>query len=737
MIREVLSYHPWEKGEFQLSSDPITYEVIRHRLWQINREQGQTLLNTSGSPVVTEANDFNVVITNNKGRVVSIGPYLFIHFYGAANAINNTLKFYGETGIEEGDMYVSNDPWVTGPHPVDYTLVAPVHYRGRLVAFVGSTLHMIDAGSAWPGAWCIGARTAFEEQPRFRYLRLVEKGQLRPEVLETIKCNCRLPYRNELDLKAMVAAAQVAKERLCNLFDDYGPEIVERVMDDMIDVSDISLRKKLVGIPDGEWEGESYVEHDGIQNKLYLYKTVLKKEGDKLSFDFSQSSDQAATFINGTSGVLCSSVLCTVGVCLCNDIPWNGGIFRPVEILTRPGSVVDADFPAANSSNTGWWASIEACLPAVCKMLSCSEEWKKNIMGQWMASWLLVTFAGTNKSGEPFVFHETSGKYGGGGARYDQDGIDNGGNLTTPIPAIPNIESFELEYPVLYIFRKRSRDSSGAGMLRGGVGGELAFTPHNIDSMNMVLSTYDTDQSGATSFNGGLPGGGNQAVVFRHSDIWTRYIEQKIPADINELSGEKEILEAKVGTQLNYGDIFFDVCSGGGSIGDPLERDPLKVACDVEEGVTSLDSARNLYGVVVDSSFQVKREETEKLRHEIRNKRLKNSKRILESELSLPIRNDKVEYQRLGETLYIQEGVIYCSRCNGAICFASENPKLHCLYLSEPLGVASPWISLRSGGNSALFHLLEYICPHCGAFVFVDQRPKSADHWHDFRLKLA
>ncbi|MDP2643514.1 MAG: hydantoinase B/oxoprolinase family protein [Desulfobacterales bacterium] len=735
MIRKAMSYQPWDQGEFQLRSDPIIYEVIRHRLWQINREQGQTLMNTSGSPVVTEANDFNVVISNKTGDVISIGPYVFIHFYGVANAIKNTLKFYGDAGIEEGDMYVSNDPWVTGPHQVDYTLVAPVHFHGKLAAFVGATLHLIDAGSAWPGAWCIGARTAFEEQPRFRYLRLVEKGRFRPEVMETIRCNSRLPDRNELDLKAAVAAAQVAKERMFGLFDRYGPDLIENVMDDMINVSDFSLRKRLRTIPDGQWEGEAFVEHDGFEDKLYTYRAVLKKEGDKLSFDFSQSSDQAPSFINGTSGVLCAGVLCTVGVCLCNDIAWNAGIFKCVEILSRLGTVVDAKFPAPVSSNTGFWASIEASLPAVSKMLSCSEEFNKNVMGQWMASWLLVTFAGAKKSGEPFVFHEMSSKYGGGGARFDADGVDHGGNMTSPVPAIPNVESFELEYPVLYIFRKRAMDSAGAGKFRGGVSGAFALTPHEIDSMAMVLSTYDTDQSGATSFNGGFPGAGNQAVVWRNSDIWEQYARGDIPADIHEFSGRQEIQPAKVNGRLNNGDIFFSVCSGGGSLGDPLERDPVATAADVREGVTSVERARNLYGVIVDpSTLEPCLEDTRKLRHKIRSQRLKRGRFITGEAFTGPPGKGKEKQQRLGGNLYIEKGVVYCARCDGAISPATENPKSRCLYLTEPLGIASPWISLRSGGDSVRFHFKEYICPHCGTLVFVDQRPKDADTWHDFKL---
>src|SRR3990172_969817 len=276
----VLQYHPRESLDFKPGTDYVTFEVLRHRLWQINEEQGRTIVNSSGSPVASEANDFNTGITTADGQVVAFGAYVFYHLAGISITIKNALRFFGVDGVREGDLYLSNDPYVGGLHQNDCSVLGPVHWQGKMVAWTGSVLHHVDVGGPVAGSWTVTARDAFQESPRYRYLRITDREGVRPEVMETALTNSRLPHLMEMDLRAQIAAANVAKERLYRLFEKYGAETVEQAMRDVIDYSDICLRRKLLEIPDGECYAEDYLDHNGHEDEIYPVKVVLKKPGD-------------------------------------------------------------------------------------------------------------------------------------------------------------------------------------------------------------------------------------------------------------------------------------------------------------------------------------------------------------------------------------------------------------------------------------------------------------------------
>ncbi|MFC1817001.1 hydantoinase B/oxoprolinase family protein, partial [Thermodesulfobacteriota bacterium] len=647
--------------KFKPRVGPIDFEVLRHRLWQTNDEHGRTIINVSGSPVAAEANDFNVSITNAKGEIVCLGTYMAPLIHSISSAIKHAYRLFGEKGIEPDCVYMTNDPWLGAQHQNDVCLIAPIFWEGKLVSWIGSSIHQVDIGGNVEGSWNPQANNVFQEAPLYVFLKVVRQGKVQPEVVATYTRNSRLPHLVELDLRAQIAGINVTKQRLFALIREYGLETTTNVMEDCLDHQEFLLKRKLRQIPDGEWYAEDYLDHDGHQEKLYTVRLKLTKQGDGLIFDYKKSDPQTPGFVNCTKTSLSGKIFLALATHLCNDIPWGGGILRVAHIQSREGSVVDAKYPAPVSGapvNAGWKVQNTAFL-ALSKMLSCSERYKENAMAVWVGASFVYNVFGTNQYGKPFGTMMLSSTLGGGGARCFGDGYDNSGPLTSLSPSVINVESAELKTPLLYLYRKRATDSGGAGKYRGGVAALSCITPYDVEFLRIFISTLGTTHSCSIGLEGGYPGGGSNGRLKRKTPIMQLIKEGKFPDSINEVFGEGlTALPSKYMFDFQVGDILETVAHGGGGFGDPLERDPQLVQKDIIDGCVSPEYAFNIYGVVVAPGSKVILASTQARRQELRAERLKAGKS------SKPVQNrlatNKGKPIRLGESLYASEGLIRC-----------------------------------------------------------------------------
>jgi N-methylhydantoinase B len=370
-------------------------------------------------------------------------------------------------------------------------------------------------------------------------------------------------------------------------------------------------------------------------------------------------------------------------------------------------------------------------------MLSCSQTWRKNMMAVWDGSAFVFNVFGKNQYGEPFGTMMVNSHMGGGGARYFADGHDNSGSLSVPRASVTNVESAEAIYPILYLFRRRAVDSGGAGRFRGGVSGENAITPYGTERIDFVVSTLGSNQSNSAGIGGGYPGGGAQPLLKRGTEIIDRMAAGFVPSRWEDLPGEEIVLPAKEFFTLLPGDVFNGVPHGGGGFGDPLERDPERVQEDVLQGLVSFDYALRIYGVVLDPvTTKVRTTETDVRRDEIRRERLAAGGRgptfRLVQEGWRELRASGV---RLGETLRVRNGEIFCARCEEKIASSGSNPKKGTLQVRRNLGQISPWIARRWAGVSPDFLFVEYACPGCGYLIDAAQRRVGeSEPWDDYRL---
>jgi N-methylhydantoinase B len=719
---------PKRTVRFTPRTDPTTFEVLRHRLWQINDEQGKTLLNMSGSQIATEANDFNVGISDAEGNLIVVGPYILVQMAPLTLLVQSIIRTVGDN-VAEGDVFLCNDPWFGAVHQNDVCVLAPFFSAGKVTAWTASVVHQVDVGGGTPGSWCHEATDTFQEAPRYRFLRVVRGGVLQQEVVDTYLTNSRTPELLNLDLRAQIGSAKATLNRLKELFERYSSDVVHATMNDMLDYAECLFANKLETIPPGEWLSDCYLDHDGRGESTHRYALRLRKDENGLTFDYTETDPQIAAFINCPYGGLFTATYIGVLVYLCADIPWNSGVMRRVRILSREGALNNARFPAAVSGSLeSIWNSTNAACAALGKMLSASEQQRSSAMAVWQGSTLVYTLFGTNQYGERYGSWMISSSLGGAGARSFGDGHDNSGPLMAPCYSAINVEHAESLYPVLFLYRKRAADSGGPGKWRGGVSADYAITPHGTEEIAIGVTSSGADHSHTLGLVGGYPGAGSTVRIARAGMPGRG---QQVPAHWHEIGGEKEVLAPKTRLTLKAGDVFSTIPHGGGGFGDPLDRDPAFVLRDVLERVVSIDGAHDYYGVVIAGEpLHVDHEATDELRSCVRRRRVGKPD---DAAVAQPASGSAQAHPR-SSGITRKNGHWACGACEISLGPVAKNAKDACSHRYRSLAAAGPLIAPRTGGESRKFRLSEYSCPNCGTLLAVDQTLKTVEtHWHDVR----
>jgi N-methylhydantoinase B len=606
--------------------DPITFEVVAHKLWQINDEQGQALKKISGSPVATDANDFNVVLCDELGDIVNIGPYYLPHAANVDFMVKWTVEHRSDNpGIHPDDMFLCNDPWVGALHPQDVAVLSPVFVGDELLCWTGSTIHQVDLGGINIGSWCVDAEEHFAEGMSYPPIKIVEGGTIRKDVEDVYLRRSRAPALVGLDLRAHIASNNVAKQRMLELVDRYGAATVQAVMKKQMDYAEDRFRERLRSIPDGTWRCETYQEVAKTGDRR-VHKTVLAltKQGDRLTFDF-DGTDPNVGMINSTRAGAVGGSMVAILPQLCFDIPWAlGGLHRAIEYNTPLGTIVNAEFPHGVSmgSISGTWSVTNASNICIAKMLSSVPELEDRLLAGCVGSWTTVITSGLDNNKQPFVTMIMDCMAGGWGARSFGDGVDTAGLMAAITGQCPNVETNEGFYPILYLYRRETKDSGGPGEFRGGMGATSCWVPHGTDGedLQLVLACFGQAFPTALGIDGGYPANTSMFKMVRDSNAVEMLANGRIPTDLSQLDGELQYLPEKYETQEGPNDVFEHTWSGGGGFGDPLDREPQKVETDVRNDAVSVEAAKAIYGVVINGSLDL--EATERERERIRVERL-------------------------------------------------------------------------------------------------------------------
>jgi N-methylhydantoinase B len=328
-------------------------------------------------------------------------------------------------------------------------------------------------------------------------------------------------------------------------------------------------------------------------------------------------------------------------------------------------------------------------------------------MANWSGSSLAPVFTGTMRTGEPFTHTEMSHFGGGGGARAYRDGVDSAGIVFNTTPNIPNIETNEQDFPVLYLFRRHLTDSGGPGRFRGGMSGELAYVPHKAGGpMNGLFAGTGSYMPNAIGLDGGLPGSAVRPFRVADSDVPQRLANgDPLPMTLEEAGGTLELLQPKhPRTALGPADIWYHSWQAGAGFGDPLSRDPEAVLRDVRNLAVSSAAALDIYGVVA-SDGKLDDHATESRRFVLRQERIGREPRPIG--ILTPGR-------AVGDGLVVAEdGETCCSRCGEALgSDGAAGARKHAHILETSLDPAGPHRGQEYGDLG--FRLIRYVCLGCG-----------------------
>lgn len=714
--------------------DPLTYEVIRHRLWSVTDEMGEALKRMSGSPIVTDANDFDFAISDELGQEVQVGLYNTMLVGAVDLAIYWTLRHRAQNpGITEGDMFLCNDPWVGGGlHQSDVMVYQPVFHDGKLFAWTSAICHEPDLGGSGLGSFDPSAKDVFSESLPTPPIKVMRNHEIQRDVADAWIRRSRVPMLVGLDLRAKIGANTVGRTRLTSVIEQYGADTVKAVMKRMMNDAETRLRHKLTALPDGTWRATGYQDQSSVGDRaLHKITVAMTKNGDHLTFDFTGTDPQTGV-INCTYAGMRGGVMLALLPILAGDIPWSaGGLMRCFDLVSEEGTINNATFPAAVSRGPIGPAWLTGNLIAEClaQMLDQRLELGKSVQASCCGTWDTAVIAGLDERNDqsvPFLNIMMEPMAGGYGARPVADGMDTGGLFCIPMGRIPDTEMTEFLYPLLTLWRREEPDSGGPGRMRGGVSASVAVTPYGSSlPMGLVFASAGKAIAQNGGLAGGQPGNTGLEILARDAGIAEMLADGRLPGDLAELGGTREIGACYAESYLAPGEVLYMHWQGGGGYGDPLRREPAAVARDVVNGKVSAEGARINYGVVV-AEGDVDTAATDALRDDIRAERRSRSDIPQTQQANVHPETGRRIDDNLAEITIGEARVIACAHC-GRLLGDSKTGRLDLARYEGPSTDAGPQVtSDPTEYVDAPVVFRQLCCPGCWTAVYSGIVP--ADH---------
>ena len=548
------------------STDTFTFEILRDNCFHLCRDMAMELRKICISTVIREAQDFATAITDRKGRLVAQSIGTPGHYNSIPTAVASLLAKFPAASLSDGDVLMTNDPWVCAGHLPDIVLVTPIFHEDALVAFAATVAHHIDVGGKNPGSTTANTTEIFQEGLQLPPLKYFEAGKLNQAVADIIRQNVRIPDVVVHDLECQMAVNQRGAQRINALCAKYGAATVDASFDTAIAGSERLMRQEIEQVPDGVYSFEDFLDDDGVTDAPLRIAATVTVKGDTLTVDFSGSAPQVKGGINMTPSFRDSYTHLAIRCYLDPDIPQNQGCFAPVIITAPEGTIVNPSRTAAVAGRS--------------PMISRVVDVVMGCMAQALPNRAVAGYGGCNaqpvlsgiqpENGRFFIFLDSN--WGGLGGRADDDGQtclsfpQNVGNHP--------IEILESRYPVRILDYAIRVDSAGAGEFRGGLGSRKDY---------LLLADMDLQVPGdrvkLPPF--GLFGGRPAAT--------TRYVRIR--------DGIETDLQTKHSYELKAGDTLSVQTSGGGGLGDPARRQRDRILDDLRRGYISAAHALKDYGV--------------------------------------------------------------------------------------------------------------------------------------------
>ena len=560
--------------------DPITLQVMTNAIYSVADEIVATLIRTSYSTNIKDRRDCSGAVFSPKGEVVAqaeIGTPL--HLGVMLPALQTALKTIPPESLEPDDDIIMNTPYPEGPgHLNDMACISPVFYDDEIVAYVVNMSHHVDVGGFAPGSMPFGVWEHYQEGLQVPPVKVVKRGRLDEELVRLISTNLRTPVEFRGDLTAQVAANNVGERRLAALMKKYGKETVLFYMGEIMNYSERRILAAIQNLPRGSFSFEDYLEGDGIsRDRIAIRVTVTVKESSIVT-DFSDSDPQVLGPLNCRPPSVNACVYYVAKALLDPGLPPNMGAFRRLEVITRPGTLLEVEHPGAvcNANIITTQRIVDVLLGAFLKITP------ERVCAACSGTMNLLNIGGRDpRSGSLFNYIETYG--GGQGALVDRDGTSAVQNHMTNTRNAP-VEVIESTYPLLVRGYGLVPETAGPGKFRGGYGMKRIIEILG-DRVTLTLSSDRFELAPWGIFGGGSALTGSCIIVR--------------PDGSEEPLGSKVTCPVEKGSRLNI------VTPGGGGRDNPYERLPESVRQDVVDGLLSTQTALDGYGVVFNQDLTV------------------------------------------------------------------------------------------------------------------------------------
>jgi N-methylhydantoinase B len=560
----------------KIAVDPITLEVLRETFSSIVREMRVTLVRTAYSSVLYEGEDFSCVLMDGDAQLVSMskGQDHPLHIVPIGWSMKAVRESFGED-IHPGDIFLHNDPYTGGTHLNDVAMIYPLFADGRLFVFPVVRAHWGDVGGMSPGSLTGDATEIFQEGVRIPPIRIVDRGTPNRAALDLIFANMRGPRERRGDFDAMMGTCRKAAERVEALAARYGAPVVRAAVVELMDRAEQRMRRAIAALPDGEYAYESHLESGRTRLEPLTIRARVTVAGETIVVDLTGTSPQAAAPTNVGPAMAPTGAFTIIKAFLDPGTDVNSGAFRPLTVITPPGTIVNANPPAP----CGGMVEVKYCVETAV-MGALARALDGRVAGDLKGGGNHCYVGGPDpRTGETFIFYEYPA--GGTGAFEGGDGSNAVRTWTeSDMTTLQPIEAVEQLYPIRIERTALRDDSGGPGHWRGGLGLTREVRVLVPSSRLSVLA----EKAVLPPFGvcGGAAGATNR--------FWVRRGDRPI---------QPSPLPGKVGGfPIQPGDVVLMESSGGGGFGDPLERDPARVAADLAEGYVTGEGAERDYGVV-------------------------------------------------------------------------------------------------------------------------------------------
>lgn len=552
---------------------PVLTRILWNRLISIVDEAATGLVRTAYSMVVRDFHDYCVAIFDARGNMLAHSTRSTPGFIGIMPPVmRNFLAVHPPETLREGDVLVTNDPWLATSHLLDVSIAAPIFHDGRIVGFAVCVVHHLDIGGRMAS---IDSRDMYEEGLKIPILKLYEAGRRNDTVLAFVAANVRSADRVQGDLRSQVIATDVCAAGIRRMIAEYRVADLDALGDAIMGLAERSLRGRIAALPDGIHRHALRLPPVGARQVSIELVLSLEIRGDELVFDYAGSSAEVEAAVNVALPMTVSYSVYPAKCALDPEVPHNQGCLRPIRVLAPEGSVLNCRPPAPT-----WGRSIVShALPELVFGALVEALPERTIAGCGSTPLTLLTMSGRRRTGERFL--AVASHIGGFGGSAAQDGAP-----CLPFPnntAVIPVEVIETETCLLYERKELAIDTGGPGRRRGGVGERMVLrVPDGAQAPPepVTVSIRGWNRAPDSPFPVvGLRGGGaGRGCALRVNGV---------PQPHNQVH------------RLSPGDVVELDMPGGGGFGDPLAREPELVLADVRVGLVSRAAARGDYGVVL------------------------------------------------------------------------------------------------------------------------------------------